>query len=215
MPAREDGKQTRARLLKAACEIFTEKGYQDAKITEICRKARSNVASVSYYFGDKASLYLAVWESVFEKFTESFPQDTGKTEEPPDERLRQYIRQLVLEFSNKSESLLPRLYLRELLRPTGLADDTWRRMIAPRRRWIMELIREVLGPGPSDETVTFCEMSIINQCRVFVTMRRDDMEFLMGQPLTPDVVERMADHITRFSMSAILALREGNGQNGP
>lgn len=210
MAPREDGKQTRARLLKAACEVFAERGYQDAKITEICRKGRSNVASVSYYFGDKAGLYLEVWQALFEKFAENFPHDMGvESEELPEERLRQYIRRMAVEFSNKSETLLPRLYLRELVRPTGLADDVWRRMIAPRRRWLMDLIREVLGPVFSDETVAFCEMSIINQCRVFVTMRRDDMEFLLGQPLTSDVVERMADHITRFSMAAILALRDG------
>jgi TetR/AcrR family transcriptional regulator, regulator of cefoperazone and chloramphenicol sensitivity len=213
MAKREDGRKTKERLLAAACEIFADKGYQDARIADICGKAGANVASVNYHFGDKAGLYRAAWELAFERFTERLPPEPDGEGETPEARLRRRIRGLVLEFSRQEGGLLPRLYLRELVRPTGLADETWRRMIAPRRRWLMDLIRAVLGPEFSEETVTFCEMSVVNQCRVFLTMRRDDMEFLLGQPLTPDAVERLADHITRFSMAAILAIRDG-AENG-
>ncbi|MDH4012180.1 MAG: TetR family transcriptional regulator, partial [Desulfobacterales bacterium] len=55
MAQREDGKETRNRLLNAACEVFAEKGYRNAKVAEICHRAGANVAAVNYYFGDKAS----------------------------------------------------------------------------------------------------------------------------------------------------------------
>jgi hypothetical protein len=55
-------------------------------------------------------------------------------------------------------------------------------------------------------------MSIINQCRAFVTTRRSDLEFMMAQALTPEVVEKMADHITRFSLGGVKAVRDRSPQ---
>ena len=52
---------TRERVLTAASEIFAEKGYRDATVSEICEAADANIASVNYHFGDKESLYDEVW----------------------------------------------------------------------------------------------------------------------------------------------------------
>ena len=66
MAKRKDGKETKQKLLDAACEVFAEKGFREAKITEICRRAGANVAAVNYYFGDKDSLYVAAWRQAME-----------------------------------------------------------------------------------------------------------------------------------------------------
>ena len=74
MPLREDGHKSRKRLLEAACILFSEKGYRATRVRDICRRAGTNAASVNYYFGDKASLYVAAWRRSFEK---GAPADTG------------------------------------------------------------------------------------------------------------------------------------------
>ena len=90
MAKREDGKETRGKLLSAACGVFAQKGYRDAKVAEICRRAGANVAAVNYYFGDKATLYREAWQHALENFEEpSFPQ--AATDRPQD-ALRGYIR---------------------------------------------------------------------------------------------------------------------------
>jgi AcrR family transcriptional regulator len=48
---------TKNRLLEAAGQVFSEKGYELATVREICDRAEANVASVNYYFGDKQRLY--------------------------------------------------------------------------------------------------------------------------------------------------------------
>lgn len=210
MARREDGMKTRARLLAAACEVFAEKGFQETTVAEICRRAGANVAAVNYYFGDKVSLYVAVWRKAFEDFSESWPFPPPCEEKTsPDERLRAAIRRLVLELSSRKQTgAFNRLYLFELARPTGLVDQTWREIIEPRRRALLDLIRQVIGPEACDEDLLFCEMSIVNQCRVFITVRQSDLEHCMAQPLTADVIERLADHITRFSLAGIMAVRD-------
>jgi len=46
-------------------------------------------------------------------------------------------------------------------------------------------------------------MSIINQCRALLTIKRDDLEYLLDQSLTPDLIKRLADHIAHFSLAGI------------
>src|ERR1700736_655229 len=53
-------KTTRARLLKAAAEVFAARGYESATIRQICARAGANVALVTFYFGDKLELYTEV-----------------------------------------------------------------------------------------------------------------------------------------------------------
>ena len=49
-------------------------------------------------------------------------------------------------------------------------------------------------------------MSIVNQCRTLLTVRRSDLEYLLAQPLSADLIERLADHITTFSLAGIKAV---------
>ncbi|MBK9574006.1 MAG: TetR family transcriptional regulator [Rhodoferax sp.] len=51
---RSDGVEARNRLLDAALEPFAEKGYSKTSTREIASAAQVNIASISYYFRDKA-----------------------------------------------------------------------------------------------------------------------------------------------------------------
>jgi len=43
------------------CNCLPEQGFAKTSIREIALAAQANVASISYYFGDKAGLYRAVF----------------------------------------------------------------------------------------------------------------------------------------------------------
>lgn len=209
MAQREDGKQTRNRVLEAACEIFAEKGYHRAKVADICRRAGANVAAVNYYFGDKATLYAKAWRHAFKKGPEPELSDAVTSAE---DQLQAYIRFLVQHYTDKGDmGQFTRLYMMELANPTGLIQEIWHDLIEPRRQLLLEIIRKIIGTQASDEAVLFCEMSIISQCRALLNIRRSDMEYLLGQPLCPDLTRRLADHITRFSLAGIKA--SGNAKS--
>jgi AcrR family transcriptional regulator len=164
MAQRKDGQKTRARLLQAACKVFACKGFHQATVADICRQAGANVAAISYYFGDKAGLYLAAWQRAFENFSDRFLTDSAEDAAAGAETaLRGQVRRLVLEFSRQdSTSEFARLYMLELARPSGLVDRSWHAMVNIRRQRLQGLIRAVLGPQAPEEDVLFCEMSIIN-----------------------------------------------------
>ncbi len=202
MARREDGKETRTRLLEAAGEVFAEKGYHSSKVADICRRAGANVAAVNYHFGDKATLYTEAWQETFKKFTVSNPlNSTGAS---PEEQLNIYIHSLIQNFVDQgAQGQFTRLYLMELANPTGLIQDVWHDLIEPRRQKLLGIICNIMGIKTVDETVLFCEISIINQCRTLLTIRRNDLEYLIGQPISSNLIKRLADHITRFSLAGI------------
>ena len=68
---------TRERLLKIACELFAEKGYPSASISEITRLAGANKASVNYHFGSKEKLYQEAWRHAHKKLLAQVPPDGG------------------------------------------------------------------------------------------------------------------------------------------
>jgi len=205
MAKREDGKITRDRLLKAACEVFAEKGYLNAKVAEICRRAGANVAAVNYYFGDKDTLYAEAWQHAFNEY--AMPELPLPVHISPEDQLRNYINSLIQNFMEKGlQGYFTRLYLMELANPTGLIQDSWHNMIEPRRQKLIGIIRKMLGVETTDETVLFCELSIVSQCRALLTINRNDLEYLLGQPLSSNLIKRLADHIACFSLAGIRAV---------
>jgi AcrR family transcriptional regulator len=202
---REDGKETRRRLLNAACQVFAEKGYRNAKVAEICQRGGANVASVNYYFGNKASLYAETWRYTFQQFAEHVFAEFE--DGSPQDRLRAHILTLMQNVNLKGKmGYFIRLYLMEIANPTGLIQDAWRELIAPRRKKLHDIIRELIGPDTDEQSVLFCELSIVSQCRALLTVKHTDLEYLLGQPLGPELIKRLADHIADFSLAGIQAV---------
>lgn len=54
--------ETQRNLLDAALELFIANGYAGTSIAEIVERAQSSVGSLYHHFGDKAGLYLALWD---------------------------------------------------------------------------------------------------------------------------------------------------------
>ncbi|MEA3240882.1 MAG: CerR family C-terminal domain-containing protein [Pseudomonadota bacterium] len=208
MAQRKDGIEKRRRILTAACRIFAEKGYHAASVADICRWAGANVAAVNYYFGDKATLYAEAWQTAYEKRLS--PEFTEADNVAPEEQLRLFIHSLIQHFTEHgSQGEFTRLYLKELANPTGLISNLWHKLIEPRRQVLLNIIRNIMGAtANNDEAVLFCEVSIVNQCRTLSTLRRSDLEYLLDQPLSSDLITRLGDHIADFSLAGIKAVAE-------
>ncbi len=63
-PARRDPERTRARILEAAVQEFSDKGFSGARTEQIARDAGTNIRMLYHYFGSKDDLYVSVLEQV-------------------------------------------------------------------------------------------------------------------------------------------------------
>ncbi|MCH8133870.1 MAG: TetR/AcrR family transcriptional regulator [Myxococcales bacterium] len=88
--------QTRERILHAALERFTAKGFDGATTREIAARADANVGLLKYYFGDKLSLWRAAVDLAFEELRAGLgdlPREAAAADDR--ERIRLLIRRLV------------------------------------------------------------------------------------------------------------------------
>lgn len=119
-PLRTDGQEARNRLLDAALALFAESGFAKTSTREIAQAAQANVASISYYFGDKAGLYRAVFEDP--RFNPEIIPTHG-LDLPPDMRgtLDQMFRVFVepLKSGDQARQCM-KLHFREMVEPTGM-----------------------------------------------------------------------------------------------
>ena len=89
-PRSRKGAETRARLLEAAKRVFEEKGFLDARISDISKRAGLSHGSFSHYFESKEQIFREVAEA--EERLLTAPPATGRvTGSDPDahrERIR-------------------------------------------------------------------------------------------------------------------------------
>ena len=206
-------RDTQARLLKSACEVFAEKGYREATLAEICERANANIAAANYYFRDKATLYAEAWRRSFQRSLEVYPADGNvPPDAPPEERLRGRIQSILQRIADPQSFEFDILY-KELVNQTGLLTDVMQESIEPIRRGLFVLMRELLGENASDLQVQLCQMSIRSQCFDLIIRERRRKRFPEGKkysvPTFPDVdVAVLVDHILRFSLAGIREIRQ-------
>src|SRR5690606_27757228 len=80
------------RILLAAKTLFARQGYDATTVRQICDSAGVNIALVSYHFGGKENVFLALFETFFP--VRRIQEITASTIEDPVEALRQFIREL-------------------------------------------------------------------------------------------------------------------------
>jgi AcrR family transcriptional regulator len=204
---RED--ETRQRLLAAAGEIFSCKGFEAATVREITRLAKVNLAAIHYHFGSKERLYQAVLEYAHREANRRFPPDLGlpEGETAPETRLYAYVRALFLRLFDKGRHVwLHRLMAREMAEPSSNLPGLIERCLAPANAVLRDIVAQILGPEASPVLIARCAQSVVGQCR-HLALDRPVLASLYPDcdPETDDV-EALAAHVTRFSLAAMRGL---------
>src|SRR5437879_10091446 len=89
--SRGEPEKTRAAILKAALEEFSNEGVAGARTDEIARRAGVNKALLYYYFKDKEGLYGAALEQVFSGLSARVMAVLERQDLPPRQRLLHYL----------------------------------------------------------------------------------------------------------------------------
>lgn len=153
LSASSRGERARERLLAEAMRIFAQKGYARASTREICQAAGQNVASIHYYFGDKAGLYRAV----LLRPIEAIGVDLGAFD-APGLSLAQSLRRMMTAFLCPPEAGAPLepemlLYLREMIEPSGAFHDVVAQHILPLHQRVVRLLARHVGVDEPDDAL--------------------------------------------------------------
>ena len=207
-PASPRSVDTRRRLLEAAGEVFAEHGFRVATIQEICRRADANIAAVNYHFSDKEQLYHAVIRYAEDECGGDHPPELP-ADAPAEERLHAHVAWFLLHLLDDGRPAWHgRLMAREMIEPTAALDALVAGHIRESNVRLLGIVRELMGPGASDEQVRTCAFSITGQCLFYHHCEPVITRLHPAVSIGREQVPALADHVTRFSLAGIAALRD-------
>jgi AcrR family transcriptional regulator len=149
-PLRSDGAEARNRLLDASMRLFAENGFSKTSTRDIAEAAQVNISAISYYFGDKAGLYRAVFID-----PRTNPDIDTSVFDNPDTALRDALKHLLGSMVEplKMGDLMQccaKLHFREMLEPTGVWLEEIDRVIKPTHMGLVRLLSRHLGLNAAD-----------------------------------------------------------------
>ena len=207
---------TREKLLEVAGPIFADRGYRTTTIREICAGAGANVAAINYHFGDKLGLYTEVLQQSVRAAQVLAVHNAPDQNISPEDMLRALIRARLRSISGKD---LPdwhsRLLALELAQPTPALRQLIDKLTRPIYKRLLELIGRIIGLPPNDDSTRLCAISVVGQVLAYVLPGPLLPEIWPELKMTPEQVERIADHIADFSLSYLKGFRSKHGTIKP
>ncbi len=210
---RTDGLETRQDILAAACKVFAEKGFRDARNQDISKAAGANSASINYHFGSKENLYIEAWKYCFTKATEKYPFDGDVPQDSTaEEKLYGVVLSLIHRMSDPETYDLDYLH-REMASPTGLLEEPFFECLLPFEEYMLNLLTELLGSKAGLKELCFCRMMVVAQCMgPLMHIRRQRR----GQSSPPHVevilkeysLEELAKTLAKFTLDGINGINE-------
>jgi AcrR family transcriptional regulator len=212
---------TRARLLRAAGELFAEKGFRGATLRDIAERAGANLAAGNYHFGSKQDLYLEVVREHFERMERRLAA-IGATPEP--EALERLSREdlvallrtrvaTVLESLLEEGAIHATLMQRELCDPSEALPLIVERFVEPQRR-LMETFVAHIAPDLSPAQVEWCARSIFGQTFFYLTHRHALLLLFKRAAYSPGFTREIAAHVTEFSLGGLERLSNRRARTG-
>lgn len=202
---RSDGVEARNRLLDAALALFAEKGYAKTSTREIAQAAQINIASISYYFGDKEGLYKAV-------FT-----DPRCNPSVPPEQLDDASQSLEWALGNLMRSFVEpmkqghliqqcmKLHFREMLEPTGVWQNEVECNIKPAHLALATALCRHLGMAQPDDEIHRLVLAI-SGLGVMLHIGADVIVAIRPQLLaTPAALDHYTDRLVTYAMDLVEA----------
>jgi AcrR family transcriptional regulator len=195
---------TREKLIDAAGRIFADRGYQAATVREICDAAGENVAAIHYHFGDKLGLYTQVVQQSMHAAEIEGIRNALHLNSPPQEILLAVIRARLrsIERGDRPDWHF-RILVHEMAQPTPVLRKLINEVGAPLFQRLLMVIGGMIGLPPDDDKTRMCALSVMGQILAYVFATPLLAGVWPELKMTPEQVDRIADHIADFSLSYI------------
>ena len=206
---------TEVRILEAAGHVFSETGFQAAKVRDICARAGVNLAAVNYHFGDKLGLYnevlrYAMCAAGAAQFDPALPGST------PESKLRAFVLGLLQHMFGEDRPTWPvRVLTHELAQPTPALDGLVEQIMRPRHDAIRALVAGVIGRPMDDRQTRLCAQSIMGQISSYAHGREVLKRLWPDLQFTPETLDEIAGHIASFSYAALESFARRNAAAKP
>lgn len=200
---------TKERLFYAAIAVFAQKGFKEATVREICQVAQvGNINSINYYFGDKKNLYTAILDAMFASHQSHLARYPAAA--TPMEHLKTYIVSYCAMLYGGGDVArdMIKIFTLEMARPSKALDKIIEKHTKPEVMTIMAAVRELLGADVPEDMVRDTCVSIGSQIIYYSYAWPVFSKVFPEHPGMVAYHERLAEHILRFSLGGIQAIKD-------
>jgi len=193
----------RERVLNAGLRLFAAKGFAKTSTREIALAAGANVAAISYYFGDKAGLYRAVFaEPAAVVNDEAAPKAAGSIS------LHASLEGFFSGFlqplkQGELAQQRARLQLREMLQPSGLWSEQPDHRVRPAHKALLTLICRELKVAEADDEIHRLAFALIGMA-LQMLVSRELIEAVRPQLIaTPRAIDENTERLAAYAEALI------------
>ena len=220
---RADDAETRARVLRAATELFAERGFHGTTIRDIAARAGANVASGHYHFGSKRDLYVEVLRACFAEVRAMLARGGAQPESAALDRMSRAELEALLEkrmalmlgnLLGPPPSHHGSLMLREMLDPSEALPIVVAEFVEPMVAETGAIVRR-MAPGLDDERILWCVASTMGQGLFYRATLPATVRVFGLASFSPAYLRRLAAHIAEFSTGGIARVAAARRRPAP
>ncbi|WP_296250573.1 CerR family C-terminal domain-containing protein [uncultured Stenotrophomonas sp.] len=204
---RTDGEATRARLLEAAGQLFSQQGFAETTSKAVAQLAAADLASINYHFGSRNGLYQAVLLEAHRQLLDLDDlQRIAGSALNPEQRLYELLAGLV-QRAQQPEAWAPRVLARELLAPSSHLQVLMEEAVPPKMMAVAHILSEISGIPANEPALLRCLLSVAAPCMMLIVIGRDvpgPLQAVVQGPSQP-----LLAHLHRFAIAGLQAVGEG------
>jgi AcrR family transcriptional regulator len=195
----------RERIVDAAGELFAERGFEGTTVRDICQSADANVAAVNYYFGDKQRLYVEAVVRAHRWRMERVKLPEWAADTTPEQKLGDFIKTFIRRVrSGPGDTWHTRLIMREIGNPSAACAELVQSSIRPQFEILLSILGELLPDETDTEKLRLTAFSVVGQCLFYHFADPVIRNLLNEEQYAALQIDNLADHITQFSLQALL-----------
>jgi TetR/AcrR family transcriptional regulator, regulator of cefoperazone and chloramphenicol sensitivity len=216
----------RSRILYAALKLFAEQGFKKTSIRDIAKHSASNIASVSYYFGDKQGLYRAAFTEPLEvcgvpgaehgamaaamlQVANNTSTLESKAELPVLEVFKIFYTTFLAPLTLGEEMKhVMKLHFREMLEPTGLWNEVIEHEIEPDHQLMIKVLLKELRLKRVDIDVQRLALTLVGM-GVHYFVAQDVIANISPSVLAnPKAIDELADRLAGYAVAMVEAEKQ-------
>lgn len=164
----KDSEKTRAKIIEAAGQLFTEKGYTGVTVREIVKKAKMPLGAMNYHFRSKEALYREVLLEACRKMATSKSDRERLLILEPREALRTIITEYANNFYKQHRGNWEiRIIMRESGQPSDVFMDVAEAYCKPEIELIAGILGKIVNKPAEAMQVRFAVMTLLGLMDTF------------------------------------------------
>lgn len=202
-------KETRARMIEAAIEVFGSVGYEAASTRVLAKRAGVNLAAIPYHFGGKRELYLAAAQAIADYARQRLDpivaelQDAKKAD--PVTRIDAAVSSFFHLVVGGTE---PKAWLDFVVRCENDVDDAFRiiheEVFSRLERALREAVADAIGRDATDEVVRMRVAVVLASIVSFRVLPNTTLSILGWARPNPSRLDRLDRTVREFARAGLL-----------